>query len=553
MRRAAQDWGPALVLAGLFVVLAAANLQLPGLYYDEALDAVPGLRLIQGREIEFSRNASLELFGRRFPLMVIEYVGPVNTYLTAAAFSLFGASVEVLRMIPILCSAIVVGLIYRLGSMWFSRWVGVGAALLLALSPSFIFWSRQGFHVTSVMALFLFGGLLAFILWWRSDRPAWFILGALAFGLGLTAKLLFLWAIVGLPLAALAAWGVTDFAGDRTAAFDRMRRRLRPATIVAGLAAFVLGAAPLLIYNLQTGGTIDLVTSNLVTTGQGVNNLDFVANLASRLRDLRAIMDGAGQFWFLGDVIANPVVPWVAGIGAGLALGLTIFDRGSVRYRGPVVFLVVFMAAVLVMSSFTLSGLGATHLFILIPIPLLLLVAGLWIGARAVRKRLAGRGYAKPAGISVVAGATAIVALVALSDLRSDLRYHETLATTGGYLNHSDMIAEMGEWLVDRDLKKVVTVDWGFGLNLEIVTRGELVPVEIFLTGVEAPPLFLDLLRREMNDPENVYVFHEEGAVVFPREALVREFVANEGKELIFIDTFAQRDGKIIARLMRIE
>src|SRR5947208_7563507 len=73
-----------LVVAGacaIFLLLATHQILLPGLYYDEALDAVPAMQIVQGQPTELLDNAGLDFAGRRWPLMLLNYQGTVSTYL----------------------------------------------------------------------------------------------------------------------------------------------------------------------------------------------------------------------------------------------------------------------------------------------------------------------------------------------------------------------------------------------------------------------------------------------------------------------------------------
>jgi 4-amino-4-deoxy-L-arabinose transferase-like glycosyltransferase len=531
------------VAIALFVGLAAWQIDLPGLYYDEALDAWPALRVLQDRPQEFSRGAFLEVGGRRLPIMVMEYVGPINTYLSLAGFAAFGVESWVLRAIPIASSALAVIFMYALARLLFSRWVAVSAVLLVAVSPSFIFWSRQGFHVTSIMSLFLYGGLVAFVLWWRSGKERWLILGALAFGLGITAKFLFLWAIVATPLAALVA-----ALACRVDVRAEIGRRISVPGLTAALAAFLAGAAPLIVYNLMTGGTVDVLLSNAVTTDQGVSNLAFGENFLRKLGDLRAVLDGAGQFWFLGGVFANVLAPWLAAAGALLALGLGV---GSRRYRWPVVFLALFIAVYLVQSAFTVSGLGATHLFMLIGALQILMVAGFWLAAGWVVQRVRWPRQ------RVLAVATAALMVLGAAEVWTVSRYHEALGRTGGFLAHSDLIAADSDWLAwfieSQGYAGAIAMDWGIAKNMEIETAGRVAPIEIYLPGRAVRPEFYTRLQQAMDGPKRVWLFHDGDAVVFPRQAEAERYVAERGKRFVEIDQMRQRDGKIVIRVMALE
>ena len=124
------------LICSLFFILASYNIELPGLYYDEALDVVPTMQLVTGQHVEEHR--SIEILGHRLPIMVSEYVGPVSTYLTLPFFLLFGVSVFSLRLVTIFFAVGTITFTFYFLKLLFNRKVAFWAALLLAVNPAFI-------------------------------------------------------------------------------------------------------------------------------------------------------------------------------------------------------------------------------------------------------------------------------------------------------------------------------------------------------------------------------------------------------------------------------
>ncbi|MDP2935220.1 MAG: glycosyltransferase family 39 protein [Dehalococcoidia bacterium] len=154
--------GTALVI---FLALTLYRLELPGLYYDEAADAVLAVQMLQGQPVEIFKGAGLWLGDMAYPLMVMDYVGAVNSYLLVPFFAVLGIGVESLRLLTVLGSAAAVVLTYFLARSLFGWAAAALAVLLLAVHPSFVFWSRQGIYVTSLMAPLALGGLLSLRRW----------------------------------------------------------------------------------------------------------------------------------------------------------------------------------------------------------------------------------------------------------------------------------------------------------------------------------------------------------------------------------------------------
>ncbi|MBI3977854.1 MAG: glycosyltransferase family 39 protein [Chloroflexi bacterium] len=301
MSRFAADAATLSAAVLLFLLLATYQIDLPGLYYDEALDAVPAMQIAQRVPTELHRDAGVTVGRYTYPLMVMDYVGPVNTYLLVPVFRLFGAGVLQIRLPMIALAATGLILSYVLVRRLFDRWTAAAAALLLAASPSFIFFSRQGIHVTSVMLPLLAGALLALDDWRRSGRHATLLLGAFLLGVGLAAKLLFLWFVI----AGFLVSGFWFLVRNPNQKPETRNQKLRPFRDLAPVAlAFVAGASPLVVFNLMTGGTVDVLGRNLATTGSGVDNAALLANLLTRFDNLRALLVG-DHFWYFGDFPGN--------------------------------------------------------------------------------------------------------------------------------------------------------------------------------------------------------------------------------------------------------
>ncbi|GBL36801.1 hypothetical protein EMGBD1_04880 [Anaerolineaceae bacterium] len=211
MLAAGQRWlrRPALLDAALlalplllFFSLAGYQLQLPGLHNDEAQEAgLQAWQLAAGTAIDAFRDTGLG--ARHFPLMVQDYIGAAFVYLAAPFVWLLGPGTLSVRVPALLVGGATLLATYGcLSSVADKRTAFVGV-LLLAVQPSFVFWSRQGVLIASLTVLFT-----PLVLWAASrysqtggwQRAA--LLG-LAAGLGIYAKLLFAWVLLGMLCAVL--------------------------------------------------------------------------------------------------------------------------------------------------------------------------------------------------------------------------------------------------------------------------------------------------------------------------------------------------------------
>ncbi len=290
-----------------FLLLTTHQIELPGLHTDEALEVIPAVQLLRGQEVECFKDVCIDVFGLRLPVMIYEYIATVNTYVSIPFFALFGISVPTLRAMPIVQSSVAMVFLYLLARELYNQRVAMGSVLLLGVSPSFVFWSRQGVFVTSVTIPISLIGVWAWLRWWRSHKPGYLYLGSFVFGLGVSAKFLFGWLLAGV----CAAFVLLNL--DRIGAAVRQRSwvplgiRLSWRQLALGGLLFALGLLPLIVFNVRTMSTINYVRDNLLGASYyEVDNARIGENLRERIKELRSVLNGE-TFWYLS---IHPYASW---------------------------------------------------------------------------------------------------------------------------------------------------------------------------------------------------------------------------------------------------
>jgi hypothetical protein len=528
----------------LFLILAAYQLHLPGLHYDEAKEAgLNAMQLITGQPVTAFRDATVQVGPWRLPLMVQDYIGALNVVLATPFLALGGVNTVALRWLPLLTAALTLVITWRVAL----RLGGVAAAsvavLLLAVNPSFIFWSRQGIFVTNLTALIFMASLLAGLRWWSGRRPRDLWLMAFLWGLGVYTKLLFVWAIVAMVIVAALAWlleargwkletGSWKLGPSRTTHHAPRSLRSQALTWILALVFFLIPLLPLIVFNVRTSGTLTSVFGNLGKSYYGVDNSAYLPNLLTRVKQVGTLLRG-DHFWYLGEVFADAWAPWMAAFLICLALlvGLLRDQRGMGAEgqggRGTEGLLRVFiplllLALMVAQSAFTVSDLFITHYALLLPlIPLAGGVAFgvVWrqdgLGMRAPARRGAGelgsRGDSQRSDSTIDAAPisartrlspsvssrpytptppllrilVAVLALIAVliwagGDLRTTLSYHRLLTVSGGYGAHSDAIYALAQYLDQGGFSSPLALDWGLDAPVRFLTAGRVQPVEAF-------------------------------------------------------------------------
>lgn len=538
-------WPLLAALLALYLALTLFQLGLPGLHYDEAREAgLNAMELLTRAPVTAFRGAAVELFGVRLPLMVQDYIGAANVYLALPLLALTGVGVPNLRLLSVLTGLAALLAVERTVSEWWCwrprrraapgaqtpartplSWPGLAAVALLAASPSFVFWSRQGIFVTNLTQPLVLVCLWQGLRWLRSGCSRALLYSALAGGAALYAKLLAAWVVGPFVLLAAGTW------------LWRRRRggapRLTAGLLLAAAGLFLLPLVPLLLFNLQTGGTLAAVGGNLSESYYGVNNLDLAANLPVRLRQLRQTLAG-DHLWYLGGLYANGLAPWLAA--AAIAVGLARRPR---RLAAPLALL----AAAFLCSLFTISDLFVTHYALLQPLAAAVIALGLAAaldGAAPNVRRIA------PA---------LFVALWLAFDLNASLRYHAALRRTGGLADHSDTTYHLAYHLQYNGMGAPIALDWGFDAPIRFLTNGAVTPIELFGYASPAQPDdgFAGRLAPFLHDPNTVYLLHAPQAEIFAgRRALFLEQSAAAGGVPYIEAQFAQRDGAPLFELWRV-
>lgn len=251
------------------------------------------------------------------------YMGALEAYLGAAAFSVFGPSVVALRLGPLLLFAIFLASTYLLGVLLYDRRVALVSIALLALGARETLWRQleAGGGYAETLA---FGSVVLLLTGWlaitatapalsftmtpatpasaRVSRTPWlrwaaYVGGGLAAGLGVWSDLLML------PFVA-AALGIL---------VTCCRRELRSVAAVVLVAGFVAGAWPLIAYNLTAAPGQDSLSVFLQIASAGGTGHIAAAGALQRLAgtvfvSLPAIT-GANPLCPLTQQSAWPITP----------------------------------------------------------------------------------------------------------------------------------------------------------------------------------------------------------------------------------------------------
>ena len=543
----------------IFLFNTLRQLQLPGFYYDEGFDLTPMLALMRGAQPELLRGIGLG----GWPLMRMDYMGSLNGYLTVPFLAIFGYAGA--RLQPISLSCITIVLAFVLARRWFGAGVACITALLLAVNPSFIWFTRQGITVTSSMTVLSLGAWLLLDVWrarrlHRNPRGARALLfcAGLCLGLGLWDKIVFAWWLV-LTLAAGAVWFVTT-PGLMRSQSASMPPPVSPSGLAPLVLGFALGGSPFIYFNLvglllgQGSPAINLLFKALVEpTQSGIRNSDFIGNLIKRWQDFSTFLNGS-YFWYQANVPYGNIYAVPAFLASVLMGSLLALRRAEWRKW---LALVVCIAVYLPISSFTVSDLWATHFFVLLPLPQLVVAcAAVWLAERVLV--LTRAPVHMRAGLAFLA-ALAISALPVSRDQWVNESYHAALAQTGGSGRFSDAVYALAGYLDQNAITQPIALDWGIQANVEVLTGGRVRPIEIFGFTPQPDDAFRARAREALANPSNTYVLlwggddKWPGFAVFDRTKEFARLAAENGKHVTEVFIAHERSGLPVYVVVRAE
>jgi hypothetical protein len=422
-----------------------------GYQMDEALYVESAVFLLHGTgtpPFVHEPASWFSLFGRRWPLMIIPYVGATKAYVALPLFAAFGADAGVARATAVLLGCVgIAGLVMLIG-----RQVGVAAGLvvgvLLAVHPSYLdftVFDNGGVSVWMASMGFIAMALSAHLQRRTTWSAAWL---GLAAGLGVWARANVAWLLASILVAAAVAFG----------------RRAIPPLRHAGamLAGAVVGVSPLLVYEVGSRlGTLQFMKA----TRQPFSGELF----AQRLRFLADLMIADGEQRLLWS--GPPLPRWELALGFVLlalvivALAAPARGTNAGRWRRFFAAAAIVLAAVMLTSSLKIRQ---HHLIAVLP----LAMAALGILATEISTRF------RRATVPLVASGMGLLVL----SLSWDVRIDRGLRRTGGTWFFSSAVNDAGAYLQSNPVPpdRLKILNWGFQNNLYVMTGGAVHGTELF-------------------------------------------------------------------------
>lgn len=481
----------------LFLLANGAGLSDPGLQYDELLFVNAAL----GDTHPYHGFIYSETLG--IPTMLMPYIGALKAWLYTPIFSVFGVTVDSIRLPALLVAALALVFAVVLLLRLLGRWPAAVLAVLLATDPVYGAVSRADWGPVVLSALLRMTALLCYFGFLRrhSVRYLWLLVAALSFGL--FNKLDYGWFIAALIVAALVT--------HHRELLEITRRRTAAVLLPLGVLAAVLVAAFVVLI---------LPAMQLPTTDPPVS----LGTRISEVENLfRITVNGTAVYQYMtGSILDHSTLmgwlfPWILVGSALVAAWGFIWGRrressDPLRETASMTtfFLVLFVVIVIGIVT-TRQATGPQHIMLLWPLPAMLSVCLLTTAARLpIRARLV------TTAIFGVALATLLVTQVRTTTAyvhayRSD-RSWSTIWSPEIYAAARAVSRSASE------VESVITADWGLGnqifaLGNEAVRDRLSDPWPTFTSTAATP----DSLEREWFQGRRVIVvFHTQAGQIMP-------------------------------------
>ena len=261
-----------------------------------------------------------------------EYHGPTLNYFTLIPAELLSQKTLVqadevtLRIVPVFFGVLLVLSVFLICD-GLGRGATIWAALLTAISPAMIFYSRY-YIQEMLLVFFTFGIIAAGYRYYRSGKVSWAVLAGASAGLMHATKETGVIAAASMLLSLLLVW----LWNRRNAAAAKTNKKIKPAHILAGLAVFVFVSALFFSsFGKNLTGIVDSVRTYSTYVDRAGNNNIHNHPWNYYLHILLLYKFGTGPIWTEAIIVFLAVVGLTSAI---TGRGLPLADISLLRFLG---------------------------------------------------------------------------------------------------------------------------------------------------------------------------------------------------------------------------
>ena len=524
----------ALALA-LYLIFSLTFLQRPGLQYDE----VNFVNAALGNENGLFVAWSAKIFGRKLPLMIMEYIGALKSGLYVPIFKIFGTSAITARLPVVGIGLITLLFSYVLFRRMFDRGIAIVGLLLFATDPTFIFANKLDWGPVSLMLVLELSSLYFMWRWMTEGKRCFLALAGFLFGLGLYNKIIFIWFLIAFSVALLLYYR------------ENFKKLLQWRQLRCFLPAFLLGCLPLLAFNIDV--PMGTFRGRPVVTSPGIDTFLY------RYLLVRGTLDGSGVYYLVNygdvgnpsDILKTPLagqgdriiralagLSWVRrsplplALAGSLALILVLWGLGRLRGKKEILFMGTHLLVIALLICLNEKATGAQHVIAFYPFVFIVIAYSICELGRWIAKS------------QTAAGVFMCVCLLPLISAQTvlDARYLESFQAKGGCGFWSDAIYDLASFVRENPGKNYLLMEWGFSNQLVLLSNGRI-QYEDFACEQNNLETCMESVLTRMN---TYFVFHVPPFETQPLLETFKKILAKRNLQGRILRTFYQRDSQPI-------
>jgi len=460
------------------ILLHAYEFLQPPLWADETSPFVMAMSLVSPHDSDLYHYS--RLWGAHlgpFPLAWQHYNGnAIAAYLAAPFLYFLGISVTAVRTYELAVAIAVLVLTYYLGKELFSKKAGMMGASLLAILPSFVFYSRQSplydwTDLCIALLVIIFG-----MRYLRHRKILYLASSVFLLGVGVYEYLWFVWIVIGL-LCTIPLW-------IKKIKFGKKFVIALSVALIVGFGHLIIGYVLSPTQSLVPFAVMTLTGNN--TQYPHASNANFFGNAMMRSNDLFGFLSKPSvAFSFYNSNLSFDVVNYTFSVIFGITtIALIIYickRRQDARKIGSILILIL---GIFVSSMFTISEFLPIQISILLPFLFVSIGKGLEIILSPLRKRRLD--YLVLIAIILI-GSTQIPTIISGFDY---IRDSSTAQTAGVY-------DEINSYMSQNHLK-AVSLDFFTAKVIPFYSEGKVIPVVMRWTLPQNSEL--DKLREPMSE-----------------------------------------------------
>lgn len=434
-----------------FIAICCAFLPYAGIQADEALFAAPLYSYVP-------HDLKMRAFHHDIPLMLMSYLGTLKTWIYGAMFHFWRPGMLSIRLPVVLAGALTVFLLYRLVSRMAGARAAAAACALIATDSAFILTTTFDWGPVAIQHLAYVSGVLCVLSGIHRPSPWRVFAGFAIFGLAMWDKAIAIWMLAGTGVAVLLIFP------------KELRNTIRPRNVLAAVAGFLLGATPLIVYNIR----------NPMKTFQG-NAVFSMVDVDKKATLVRWTLSGSSLFGYIANEEWNGGARQPRNAFERASAGIRTLlgeHRTSLTFwafciaalavplwwprRRAVLFALVAMAVAWAQMAFTKgAGTGVHHVVLLWPLPHLVIAVALAEGSRRLRR---GRDVAFCAALGVLC----------VSSLLVVNQYLYQFIRAGAGPAWTDAIMPLSNEITRWKDRHILITDWGIDPTLRVLHEGKL-------------------------------------------------------------------------------